>query len=661
MSRWVLLFLTAALATAFPARGARRAVLIAVNEYAGLQQLAYCGRDMQELRQRLMAAGFAAADVVLLHDRAEAGRLRPLKANIQRALDESIEASRVEDTLVVAFSGHGVHLDGSSYLCPLESRLADPQATMIPLDTLYRKLEGCRARQKVLLVDACRNDPRPGGERSPQKPSEAVDRFSTSLQRPPEGLLVLTSCRPGQVSVEDEDLRHGVFMYHILLGLEGEADRDGGNSDGRISLLELYDYASQRTKAHVARARNLVQTPSLRGEITGDFDLAATPPPRTDRLPSRFYRDFLQFSNMTALYRSASDPDAVTARNPKALEALRQAHGILFQKLYWWGADEAKASREECARAIAACDDALRLEPGNAFGHLMRGLAYRARGDFAQALADWQKIGLPLEVKVDIPYDEAYSASSRKHDLRTGDQVTGTVEQFDEVIIDAVEGGWVHVARIKQRYGVRRAEAESRRNHGWIEKKYLEVKTGEAQALPRSLSIWMLLNDNDNSTLGVKANRPETLKRLRQAREILRADAKTIIDVPHQPVSADKCDEAIAACNEALRVESDNGSAFALRGLAYRKKRDFVRALADFNKLGMPLPLNVRAEEGRRFDTVAQLVVEKQVTGTAQPYDTLQVTRVEGNWLWVERVEYLSSDDRKKGTVRGWIEASRVE
>ena len=62
---------------------------------------------------------------------------------------------------------HGVQFSGSeeSYFCPADARLAD-RSTLIPLDEVYADLEACEAGFKVLLVDACRNDPQSDNARA---------------------------------------------------------------------------------------------------------------------------------------------------------------------------------------------------------------------------------------------------------------------------------------------------------------------------------------------------------------------------------------------------------------------------------------------------------------------------------------------------------------
>jgi formylglycine-generating enzyme required for sulfatase activity len=249
--------------------GSRWALLVGVDDYVEIQKLKYCGADMRTLRDLLVSAGFPEEQVFLLHDEADQTRYRPMKSNIQRQLALVLRLAERRDLVVVGFSGHGVHYAGKSYLCPSEARLGDP-STMVPLDWLYQELKKCRADLKLLLIDACRNDPRVGGQRS-LSPAPETRQFATStLEERPRGILLLASCAPGQISMEEEEFGHGVFMHFVLEGLRGKADL---NRNGRVSLLELYGYTNRHTKIHVAHKYNDLQTPTLKvDELEEDFE-----------------------------------------------------------------------------------------------------------------------------------------------------------------------------------------------------------------------------------------------------------------------------------------------------------------------------------------------------------------------------------------------------
>lgn len=268
-------------------------LLIGVDGYIYLNKLQYCGSDMTALQKRLLMLGFPEEQTFILHDSALERKNEPYQSNINSVVEllfgrlgadgKTLQRRGLVsdgDLVVVGFSGHGVHLDGISYFCPIDARL-DRKESLLSLEKLYMLLQLSPADVKLLLVDACRNDPQPSGARS-SRPTVNSIKLAQSLDKPPKGILVLSSCAPGQISVEDPELGHGVFMNYLLDGLSGQADHAEGNRNDRVSLLELYRFASARTKTHVAQKRRILQTPALRGELVGDFEFGQleSPPPK---------------------------------------------------------------------------------------------------------------------------------------------------------------------------------------------------------------------------------------------------------------------------------------------------------------------------------------------------------------------------------------------
>lgn len=248
----------------------RWALLIGVDEYLHATPLRYCGADVRALKDRLVANGFPANQVFLLDDKAQQNKYKPFKSNIERELAQVLSLLEQNDLLLLGFSGHGVHFDGRSYLCPEDATLEDPRS-LISLDDVHEQLNRCRARMKLMLVDACRNDPRPAGRRGAMRDTGMRAFLETG---PPPGILRLNSCAEGQFSMEETDFGHGVFMHFVLEGLAGKADADG---NGRVSLIELYGYANQQTKLYVHERFHESQTPALKGDIADNFDIAVLP------------------------------------------------------------------------------------------------------------------------------------------------------------------------------------------------------------------------------------------------------------------------------------------------------------------------------------------------------------------------------------------------
>jgi len=76
----------------------------------------------------------------------------------------------------------------------------------------------------------------------------------------------MTASGANEVSVEKDDLRHGVFTYFLLDGLEGKADTD---RDGLITVDEAYDYVSK----NVPKATGQEQHPVKKGAVEGHLIL----------------------------------------------------------------------------------------------------------------------------------------------------------------------------------------------------------------------------------------------------------------------------------------------------------------------------------------------------------------------------------------------------
>src|SRR5262249_12073111 len=151
---------------------------------------------------------------------------------------------------------HGLHFEGQddSFFCPVEGLpFRDETATLVSLKGIYAEMDKSRAGVRLLLVDACRNDPAAG------RGSRGAD--GDSAPRPPSGVGALFSCSKGQVSWEQSGLRHGVFFHYVLEGLRGKA-KDG---DGEVTFLSLATYVDKQVSNYVPEqiGEGARQTPSL--------------------------------------------------------------------------------------------------------------------------------------------------------------------------------------------------------------------------------------------------------------------------------------------------------------------------------------------------------------------------------------------------------------
>ena len=263
------------------------AVLVGVNDYGHPDSnLRCCVNDMKVVENYLLQTGFSQDNVRRLTCDAENDRNLPTYSNIEREILAVCEAAGSDDFIAVFLSGHGCqHGDAPQFELPGRESIS--------IDKIFRALGACRAKFKLLVVDACRSIRHlqlavPG--QSFRSRSSVLATDLGQLRDPPPGIVLISSCADGEVSWESGG--HGVFTRCFLEGLTGKADLD---KDGIISFMELCKYTVNETTSRAKivyeawakenpegaiHLKKKTQTPYIKGEYT-DFPFArsfARPP-----------------------------------------------------------------------------------------------------------------------------------------------------------------------------------------------------------------------------------------------------------------------------------------------------------------------------------------------------------------------------------------------
>lgn len=280
--------------------GQKYAFLVGVGGYdeKQLKKLPYARADIIAFRSLLMDSGFPDGNVVMLVDDLAAlptggpvGRYLPEHKKIRQELSILLPSLEPDDELVIGLAGHGVQFKGDDnpYFCPLDADLTD-KSSLISLNWLYDQLnynpatrKGCRARAKLLIVDACRKDPESSIRRNAGGP-ELASLTTPQLAEPPKGVVALFSCAEGQEALEHAPLKHGVFFYHVLEGLKGRADGDG---DSNVTLDEMIAFTKAGTTSYVRQKLRAPQTPRQKGYYDGIWVLRTFDRPLPNSQPTK--------------------------------------------------------------------------------------------------------------------------------------------------------------------------------------------------------------------------------------------------------------------------------------------------------------------------------------------------------------------------------------
>ena len=146
-------FLAAALLLACqPAWAAKRVALVLGNSaYQNVARLPNPVNDAAAMAATLKDAGFDVVD----------SRHDLMAAETRRALRDFADRARDADIAVVYYAGHGIEVDGTNYLIPVDARLerdTDVYDEAFSLDRVLLAIEPAK-RLRLVILDACRDNP----------------------------------------------------------------------------------------------------------------------------------------------------------------------------------------------------------------------------------------------------------------------------------------------------------------------------------------------------------------------------------------------------------------------------------------------------------------------------------------------------------------------
>ena len=185
---------TAVAAAPGSALGTRVALVIGNSAYRTVARLPNPDRDADLVADALRKAGFKS--VALLKDATH--------TQFEDALRAFAEEAAAADWAVVYYAGHGIEMNGSNYLVPVDATLATDRSVQfeaVPLDQVLAAADGAK-KLKLVMLDACRNDPfqvtmvRSLGTRSVGRGLARVEADA--------GTIVAFAAGPGQTAEDGE-------------------------------------------------------------------------------------------------------------------------------------------------------------------------------------------------------------------------------------------------------------------------------------------------------------------------------------------------------------------------------------------------------------------------------------------------------------------------
>ena len=151
MFRGLLFFLLLVGLSAGAAHAERRVALLMGNSAYPGAPLENPRNDVELLQEKLQAAGFDKVEHYL-----------DLNVNqMSRRIEEFQAAVAGADVAVFFYSGHGIEIDGTNFLLPIDAKLeyeSDVKHQAIAIDDVVWALRGA-SKLQLILLDACRDNP----------------------------------------------------------------------------------------------------------------------------------------------------------------------------------------------------------------------------------------------------------------------------------------------------------------------------------------------------------------------------------------------------------------------------------------------------------------------------------------------------------------------
>lgn len=166
--------------------------------------------------------------------------------------------------VIVYLAGHGYPdiATNEVYFLPHDVR-AERATSGVSLNTLYAKMARWDAKNTLVFVESCFS-----GMSADNIPLiQDINPIRIKIDFPQvvnENFVVITAASEQQVSSNSEKLKHGIFTYYLLKGMQGEANT---NNDDVLTLSELWEYILTNVPEEALDTFNRRQTPMIFPDI----------------------------------------------------------------------------------------------------------------------------------------------------------------------------------------------------------------------------------------------------------------------------------------------------------------------------------------------------------------------------------------------------------
>ncbi|MDD5299441.1 MAG: caspase family protein [Gallionella sp.] len=260
--------------------------------------------------------------------------LTTIRSNLKRFLKNLMK----DETAIIFYAGHGLSVNGESYITAHDSQPEDYPSTSLPLNELFQLVKKSQSKRVMIFLDSCHSGlPITSDMRSIT--SHMTDAEIEYFCHDSEFHVGFASCKDDEVSWPSTHHKHGIWTYCLLQALTGKA-KDAFHDKHLITSESLQNYLIDEIPRTLRQVRfnKEVQTPCMFGNSTKTFvvaslvDLLAKEAAKSSDMGPIFKDGFFRGEEIASIAtlsgfnkRIHRLPDAVT----NATEAFVQSVGVV--------------------------------------------------------------------------------------------------------------------------------------------------------------------------------------------------------------------------------------------------------------------------------------------------------------------------------------------
>ncbi|QDW39911.1 caspase family protein [Bradyrhizobium sp. KBS0727] len=230
-----------------PAFAEKRVALVIGNSaYRNVAKLSNPANDAAAVATMFKSAGFDTVE----------SKLNLTVGELRKALRDFGNRSRDADVAVVYYAGHGIELDGTNYLIPVDATLetdTDVLDETLPLDRVLVAIEPAK-QLRLVILDACRDNPFAKNMKRTIA-SRAIGRGLAKVEPSSPNTMIAFAAKAGSTA-SDGDSKNSPFATALVNHLAKPG----------LDLRKAFGFV----RDDVLKATNNAQEPFVYGSLGGD-------------------------------------------------------------------------------------------------------------------------------------------------------------------------------------------------------------------------------------------------------------------------------------------------------------------------------------------------------------------------------------------------------